>query len=232
MSNLRGRGISISDANEALENENMLEALTDFVIRASEILGNYVKLKYNKNEENNYNNVNNDVIQNGNSELIVTTDENERTSLPSSPISDAYSINHLDLDENEIKKNIEFKFPTKPKYKKDIFTYFKSMWELTNHINQVSMFLTKLSVTLNSKPDNLIINKTNNFADILKATCSTTSTTPVDTPIELSITPLEANRIDQKLYEFIHYIPLPVEWCTPDNSEYESEEYDSEDGEI
>ncbi|CAJ0762676.1 19123_t:CDS:2 [Entrophospora sp. SA101] len=70
---------------------------------ASEILDNYVELKYNKNEEN------------GNSELIVTTntittaatDENERTSLPSSPISDAYSINHLDLDENDNNNNPE-----------------------------------------------------------------------------------------------------------------------------
>ncbi|CAH1770502.1 12960_t:CDS:2, partial [Entrophospora sp. SA101] len=80
-----------------------LETLTDFIIRASEILDNYVELKYNKNEEN------------GNSELIVTTntittaatDENERTSLPSSPISDAYSINHLDLDENDNNNNPE-----------------------------------------------------------------------------------------------------------------------------
>ena len=29
----------------------MLETLTDFIIRVSEILDNYVKLKYNKNEE-------------------------------------------------------------------------------------------------------------------------------------------------------------------------------------
>ncbi|CAJ0825245.1 1516_t:CDS:1, partial [Entrophospora sp. SA101] len=43
--------ISTSEAKEALGNENMLETLTDFIIRASEILDNYVELKYNKNEE-------------------------------------------------------------------------------------------------------------------------------------------------------------------------------------
>ncbi|CAG8626023.1 3603_t:CDS:2 [Funneliformis caledonium] len=107
--------ISTSEAKKALGNENILETLTDFIIRASEILDNYVELKYNKNEENNYNNMNNDVIQNGNSELIVitntitttATNENERTSLPSSPIFDTYSINHLDLDENDNNNNPE-----------------------------------------------------------------------------------------------------------------------------
>ncbi|CAH1770675.1 8632_t:CDS:2, partial [Entrophospora sp. SA101] len=96
--------VSMDEVREILENEDILVNLINFINRASELINNYVNLKYNGNEENNYNNVN-DIIQSSNLEPIETITIPTTTLDNIINISDTSSINdndnlNLDLDEN------------------------------------------------------------------------------------------------------------------------------------